>query len=379
MDKLFKISLFLWIVFFPFLSKAQQIVEEVIPFDTTFLTYKVIYTESVGGYFQLKRAVFANDTNVVAIEKNFSNGVQNGITRFFYPSGKLRIKAIYGSGKLQGEWINYGEDGVIITKGVYNFGVKDGYWAYKSLKTYGRYSNGVKHRKWIKQDVNNQKFKAFYWKGKLKKGATIFNENYKTHADTLFATSSDSTINVVVEDSASNYVDEKYIIALKHLAQNYYFRKVAKDNFRPTKKERAKFIDTYVDLTRDVFKFNVSTNIVNVDVSQFLISEKLSKPTIDSLFKANGTLIRDELLKSEKVEVLGLKKYLTDKNGKLIAHVSKIFNNVLVVDMVEIADENSDKSIEENFNNQKNTSMQIVFLFNNKNEILETEYSKRVW
>lgn len=379
MDKLLKYFFLFWIVLFPFLSKAQQVVEEVIPFDTTFITYKVIYTETLGDYFQLKRAVFADNPNMIAIEKNFSNGVQNGITRIYYPSGKLRIKAIYGNGKLQGEWVNYGEDGVIITKGVYNFGVKHGYWAYKSLKTYGRYSNGVKHRKWIKQDVNNQKFKAFYWKGNLKKGSAIFNENYKTHADTLFATGSDSLIQVVVEDSASNYVDEKYVLALKHLAQNYYFRKVAKDYFRLTKKERAKFIDNYVDLTRDVFKFNVNSTTVNIDINNFLTPEKLLKPTIDSLLKISGKEIQQELLNTENKEFSGLKKYSTDKNGSIVVFVSKIINNVLVAEIVEIADENKGLPILDNFNNPKNTSMKVIFLFNAKNEIFEVEFQKRVW
>ncbi|HRN43066.1 MAG TPA: hypothetical protein PK649_13490, partial [Vicingus sp.] len=286
---------------------------------------------------------------------------------------------IYGNGKLQGEWVNYGEDGVIITKGVYNFGVKHGYWAYKSLKTYGRYSNGVKHRKWIKQDVNNQKFKAFYWKGNLKKGSAIFNENYKTHADTLFATGSDSIIQVVVEDSATNYVDEKYILVLKYLAQNYYFRKVAKDYFRPTKKERAKFIDNYVDLTRDVFKFNVNSTTVNIDINNFLTPEKLLKPTIDSLLKTSGKEIQQELLNAENKEFSGLKKYLTNKNGSIVVFVSKIINNVLVAEIVEIADENKGLPILDNYNNPKNTSMKAIFLFNTKNEIFEVEFQKRVW
>src|SRR5690606_38859517 len=181
-------------------------------------------------------------------------------------------------------------------------GEKDGYWAYKPEKTFGRYKKGVKHRKWIKQDINNHKYKAFYWKGELKKGSTIFQENYKTHADTLFATSSDTTIQVVVEDSATNHVDEKYVLALKHLAQNYFFRKVAKDYFRPSKRERTKFIERYVDLTRDVFRFNISTNVVATDISDFLTSEKILKPSIDSLIKASGKEIQLELLKQENEE-----------------------------------------------------------------------------
>lgn len=360
---------------------SQVIVEEIIPVDTSFISYKVIYRETIGDYFQLKRAVFANDTSVVAIEKNYSNGHQNGITRIFYPSGKLRIKAIYGNDKLQGEWTLYGEDGIIITKGVYNYGIKDGYWAYKSLKTYGRYNKGLKHRRWYKKDINNQKLKAFYWKGKFKYGATIFNENYKTHADTIFvvpAINTDSTqtdSNTVINQK--NVVDSKYILALKYLAQNYYFRKASKDYFRISKKDRAKFIENYVDLSKDVFKFNVAPLVSSSDVNYFIAQPKLIKPKLDSLLKADGGKINKQLLETEFMPMPSLTPFGTDKNSKIIIYASSIIEQLLVLNIIEVPIEVTDKlDFEEIYKNSTYKKMQVLFLFNNKNEITEVEYQK---
>ena len=374
-----KIKLSLFLTFFLIsYSIFSQVVEEIIQLDTSFITYKVIYKETVGDYFQLKKAVFANDTSVVAIEKNYSNGHQNGLTRVYYPSGKLRIKALYGNDKLQGEWTLYGEDGIIITKGVYNYGIKNGYWAYKSVKTFGRYRKSVKHRKWIKKDINNQKYKAFYWNGKKKSGSTIFEENYKTHADTLFATTTSDSLTV---DSSVNDVatEAYYIVAMKHIAQNYYFRKASKDYFRKTKRERAKYIEQYVNLNKDVFKFNVAPFVTPIDITPFLTSEKLSKPTIDSLLKTSGTILQKEFLSSTFTPNVGLTKYSTDKNSKIILYLSKKVNNLLVVDLVEFPTIENESNFIENYKGTDNTSLRMLFLFNENNEIIEVEFQKKIW
>lgn len=371
--------LVLLLILSPFLSKTQEIVEEIIPIDTSYITYKVIYRETIGDYFQLKKAVFAEDTSVVAIEKNYSNGHQNGLMRVYYPSGKIRLKAIYGNDKLQGEWTHYGEDGIIITKGIYNFGIKHGYWAYKSEKTYGRYnSKGLKHRKWIKKDINNQKHKAFYWNGKLKSGATIFEDNYKTHADTFFTTNN-STKQIDTLNSNSNefpILDTQYVEVLKHIAQNYYLRKASKDYFRTSKKERGKFIDQYINLEKDVFKFNVVPYISGISIHEFLNSKKLIKPTIDSLLKASGKEINDKLNTFEVIENLSLTNYSTEKGSSMLVYLSTPIKNLIVVDLVEHSNTQSNTNFNEIYLNMDLKHMKILFLLNNENNIIEVEYQK---
>ncbi|MCC7331530.1 MAG: hypothetical protein IT232_02880 [Flavobacteriales bacterium] len=372
MDKLtFKIAAFFLLVF-PFLLNGQQVITEKIQIDTAFISYEVIYKETIGDYFQLKKAVFAHDTSVVAIEKNFSNGVQNGLTRVYYPSGKLRIKSIYGNGKLQGEWTLYGEDGVIITKGVYNYGVKDGYWAYKSLKTYGRYSNGLKHRNWVKKDRNNQKFKAWFWNGKLKKGSTIFNENYQTHADTFFVVTQTDSLQKDSSQTETISIDSKLISAFKHIAQNYYFRKAAKDFFRTTKKERAKFIDTYVDLSKDVFKFTIApaTFPMNVD---FKIAPN-SKLMIDSILSVNGAEIQSEFTSDTLENNSAFLKYATDLKSNMVLFVSKPHKNIVAIELVEIVEETAKTQLINQHQSLSFAKMKLLVYINDKNEVVEVKY-----
>lgn len=366
---------------FSFFGNSQEVVEEKILIDTVEITYQVIYRETVGDYFQLKRAVFANDTSITAIEKNFSNGHQNGLTRIYYPSGKLRVKAIYGNDKLQGEWTHYGEDGVIITKGIYNYGLKNGFWAYKSEKTYGRYNKkGLKHRKWTKKDINNQKYKAFYWNGKLKSGSDIFDRDYQTHADTLFATNptstqSDSLTNNNITDTVTP-VENYYIVTLKHIAQNYYLRKASKDYFRTSKKERAKFINEYVNLEKDVFRFNVAPFISPISINEFITQDKLNKPSIDSLIKAKGELIQNELNSTSETTSIGFLKYTTDNSSKIVVYVSKKVENLIIAELIEFPTTVSKTSYTEASQRTDVKRMKMLFLLNNANEIIEVEYQK---
>lgn len=360
-------------------GKSQDVVEEKIFIDTTEITYKVIYRETVGDYFQLKRAVFADDTSITAIEKNFSNGHQNGLTRIYYPSGKLRVKAIYGNDKLQGEWTHYGEDGIIITKGIYNYGIKNGYWAYKSEKMYGRYNKkGLKHRKWTKKDINNQKYKAFFWNGKLKSGSGIFNTDYETHADTLFVVTSDSSNSSVIGDTnASVSIDNDYIVTLKYIAQNYYLRKASKDYFRTSKKERGKFINEYVNLDKDVFRFNVAPYISPISINEFINQEKPTKPTIDSLIKARGIVLQEELNSFLETESAGFSKYATDNTSKIVVYLSKKIGNLIVVELIEFPTPVTNISYAETSKRTDVIRMKMLFLFNDVDEIIEVEYQKK--
>lgn len=374
-----KLTIFLSFILISY-NSFSQVVEEVIPIDTSFVTYKVIYRETVGDYFQLKKAVFANDTSITAIEKNYSNGHQNGITRIYYPSGKIRVKAIYGNDKLQGEWALFGEDGIITIKGIYNYGVKDGFWAYKNEKTFGRYKMGLKHRTWVKKDINDQKFKAYYWNGKLKKGAKIFEENHKTHLDTIFATTPiDSIIIDFAQIDSSKTVEPAYILAMKHIAQNYYFRKASKDYFRENKKERNKFVNDFVDLQKDVFKFNVAPYYTPIDLSPFLTSEKLIKPTIDSLLKASGASLQKEFIAQPIDNSAGFTNYVTDKNSKIVLYISKKVGNLLILDVVEFPTIETNFDFIENYKRTDVSRLRMLFLFNSNNELIEVEYQKRIW
>jgi hypothetical protein len=313
----FKKALLNLFILIPLISFSQEVIEETVSIDTVNIIYKVIHKETVGDYFQLKRYVFANDTSTIAIEKNFSNGNQNGLTRIYYPSGKLRVKALYGNNKLQGEWINYDENGIIIIKGLYNYGIKHGYWAYKNEGIFGRYVKGKKHRNWKKKDKNGVKHKAWYWRGEFKRGAEIFNDDYTEYADTAYVASNNATGSTLNNNSVVINVDAKYINTVKYLASNYYLRKVCKDYFRPTKKERKVFVDENVDYEKDVLKFQVSSAIIPIDISYFIEQKKLFKPALETLIKTNGEAINQSLKSVEQQTESDFEKLSTDKAANL--------------------------------------------------------------
>lgn len=361
-------TLLSFLILIPFLSYNQEIIEEIIPIDTNTITYRVIHKETVGEYFQLKQYVFADDTATIAIEKNFSNGNQNGITRVFYPSGKLRIKALYGNNKLQGEWTSFDEKGIIEIKGLYNFGVKHGYWAYKKEGVYGRYVKGKKHRNWKKKDKNGVKHKAWYWKGEFKRGAEIFNEDYIEYADTAYVAQSQKNDSLVATENKNIVVlnvDEKYLNTVKYLSGNYYLRKVCKDYFRPSKKERKTFVDENVDYEKDVLKFQVASTIIPIDISYFNEQKKLFKPTLDSLVKANGEAINQSLKSVEQQTENDLEKLSTDKQANLVFFFSKISNRLVVLEVIE--------------KSKPDIRMKVLVLLDENNEVKEVEYQQREW
>tara|TARA_R110001592_G_scaffold53477_3_gene163930 strand:- start:8086 stop:9219 length:1134 start_codon:yes stop_codon:yes gene_type:complete len=377
MISLKKVVLNLFILI-PFISFSQEVIEEIIPIDTNSFTYKVIHKETVGDYFQLKRYVFAGDTSTIAIEKNFSNGHQNGLTRVYYPSGKLRVKALYGNDKFQGEWTNYDENGIILIKGVYNFGIKHGYWAYKKEGIYGRYVKGKKHRNWKKKDKNGVKHKAWYWRGEFKRGAEIFNDDYIEYTDTAYIASNNTTDSSLNKNTVAINVDEKYINTVKYLAGNYYLRKVCKDYFRPNKKQRKIFVDENVDYEKDVLKFQVASTIIPIDISYFMEQKKLFKPTLDSLIKANGEAINQELQSIEKSVEKDLEKLSTDKYSNIIFFFTEITDRLVVLEILEnqgIAVNDYDLIHADN----SNVRMKVLILLDENNEVLEVEYEQREW
>lgn len=339
---------------------SQDIIDEIVSIDSISVNYKIIHKETVGEYFQLKRYVFADDTSVVAIEKNYSNGFQNGITRVFYPSGKIRVKALYGNGKYQGEWTSFDEKGIIEIKGVYNQGIKHGYWAYKKEGVFGRYVNGKKHRNWKKKDRNGVKHKAWYWKGDLKRGSDIFNEDYLEYVDTAYNYSENkSEIN-----SAISLIDAEYVESIKYLASSYYFRKVCKEYFRKTKKERKIFVDDNVDYQKDVMNFNVQSELASIDINYFLEQKKLLKPGLDSLLKATGKETNEQL-KSTTQQNINLEPLSTDKSANLQIKLAPKQNRLIVTEIFE----------------KSNTEvrLKILILLDENNQVKEVEYQLREW
>lgn len=134
--------------------------------DSTFFEHNVIITknDTVNGK---KIAVYASDTSIIAYQKSYYEGYQTGFYKIYFPSGKLMETSVYMKDKKNGEYTLYEIDGTIIVKGKYTNDIKDGFWAYKKYKIFGKYKDGLKHGKWKWMQGNGNFYVYKFDKGNL--------------------------------------------------------------------------------------------------------------------------------------------------------------------------------------------------------------------
>ena len=109
-------------------------------------------------------AVFAADTNQVAIEQYYWNKRANGRFLAYYPNGKYREVTVYANGKREGEWTQYLPSGEIGIKGRYKAGAKHGFWNYRTERCMGRYKNGKRQGNWKYYNENKYVYKIATYK-----------------------------------------------------------------------------------------------------------------------------------------------------------------------------------------------------------------------
>lgn len=351
-------NLLLLLPFIPFLSFSQSI-KETIVIDSISQVYDVIYLPTKEkGIFQKKTAVFSNDTSIVAIEKNFSNGRQNGIYKVYYPSGKLRIFTIYANNKINGDWSNYDEGGILVTKGKYQAGIKHGYWAYRSEKCYGKYRNGLKSGKWKCFNQNGGKHVNYYKKGKGK-----FKDFEKEHSTPS-------------QKNKTTPIKKEYANAINHIARNYYFRKVLKDYYCKTKAERNKF-NRYFS-KNDNFRFFIAPIIVPTGMADLITNNgNIKTIKIDSILKTN-TKQYDTIFSNYKAYPnTNISSYSTDTSSTFSVFFSEIKNNLLRVDLIEYPS-TLERDYSDSHTSGKGEKFAILFYFNDAKEVIEIKYQKRL-
>lgn len=134
--------------------------------DTT-ISYKLYYKDTDSLKNDKLKAYFAEDTAMLAYEKNYYYGKQNGIYKEYYPSGSTYILSIYQQGKIHGDWTKYDELGKVQVKAKYLNGIKHGFYINLKEKYQGRYRNGKRHGKWEFNLNSYAYYKRFYENGEL--------------------------------------------------------------------------------------------------------------------------------------------------------------------------------------------------------------------
>ena len=354
------------------LTSFSQVVEEKIQIDTANQIIKVIYKPiDKSTYFYKKVAVYADDTSQVAVEKTYTKLGQNGLYKVYYPNGRLKIKTVFGNNKINGEWTYYDTKGIIITKGIYKEGVKHGYWAYKSLRIYGRYKKGLKNRKWKryrKNERNNKtekKYFSHYKNGKLTGGEGFGSEK------PIFLYEEKETVKEPVIEYNDKDISKEYSQAISFLTNNTLFRRKIKQKFGGSIKKYFR---------KEKFSFVLSPSILPLDITFFVKESsegKILVSKIDSLLKNNSDSLKVLFNGGSEEQNEALYNYSTDGESLMWVFFSKVNQNLLRIDVVKY-----DKAIEvKDFQGQYNSAKEsqkfkILLYFDNQGTLKGAEYEK---
>ena len=352
---------------FPIFTNAQ-VVEEQIQLDTISKSIQVIYRSTYTNpstHYSKKIAVYANDTSQVAIEKTYLRGVQNGIYKVYYPSGRLKIKTVFANDNFNGEWTWYDKEGIILVKGVYVGGVKHGYWAYKHLKIYGRYKKGKRHKMWYTPDANNKKVKSRYKNGVLVKGKGFGDVKIEVVPDTVYqkndTTIVESTLPVKTE---STVVKKHYEQAIDFLAHNAMFRKTIKDYY---KKDIQKYKKNY---KQDVFQFKIADKTPEMEINSFLKQSEAGKvqvAVIDYILKNEAEKLKINFNASDIIIDKNVIEKSTNSEGESTIYFSNIHHNLMRIDVVW----NPTKEIKTEV-----TTFKVLLYFDDNGVLKGAEYQK---
>lgn len=103
---------------------------------------------------------YHEDSKVVMTIENYINGKLNGIKKIFYPSGKIAEEANYKSGKKEGSYKKYAENGIVLEEAMYKNDEYEGLAIFRSpdnvIVAKGSFVKGKKEGMW---DILNEKGK----------------------------------------------------------------------------------------------------------------------------------------------------------------------------------------------------------------------------
>jgi antitoxin component YwqK of YwqJK toxin-antitoxin module len=98
--------------------------------------------------------------HILIAENTIHQGLLEGISNIYYPSGKKKEQRSYTQGKKDGLWINWNESGIKTAEARFKDGRKDGYW-------------------YIWDDQGSKRYEMFYRNGEKKGTWFIWDENGK--------------------------------------------------------------------------------------------------------------------------------------------------------------------------------------------------------
>jgi uncharacterized protein len=120
---------------------------------------------------------YFSDGKTYETGKYDKNGKQTGKWLWYYPQppiggkggGKIRRESNYTKGQEDGDFLEYNDSGMVITRGMYMDGLREGTWVYQleNYKSIGRYTDDLEDSIWTEYYVDNGKIR---FTGKFSQG-----------------------------------------------------------------------------------------------------------------------------------------------------------------------------------------------------------------
>jgi antitoxin component YwqK of YwqJK toxin-antitoxin module len=121
------------------------------------LSAKIPYDK---GEFNGLAYFYDNQSNLIGLE-NWSNGLQEDSSWYYYPNGILEKKGIFIHSMHSGKWEFYYNNGILKRRGTYIYGLPWGFWEFyndKGIKIQeGQFKNGLEDGNWVFFNKKGQK------------------------------------------------------------------------------------------------------------------------------------------------------------------------------------------------------------------------------
>lgn len=101
--------------------------------DTFLYAIRHLSRDSIG-HPTMRKAVFKDHPQQVAVIKYIYKGQLNGLYKEYFPNGQLHVYANYSFGQLDGKYSSYASNGVLLSKGNYLRGQRNGKWFIRNEK-----------------------------------------------------------------------------------------------------------------------------------------------------------------------------------------------------------------------------------------------------
>jgi len=110
-----------------------------------------------GKYFSEKKdsiwRYYSDHDGILLSEESYTSGIKNGLSKTFFPNGKLAELIHYRQGKKDGEWVQYFDDGQLKLKGYFvsdeKEGIFTGYYPGGKKNFSGSYKEGHRDGPWV--------------------------------------------------------------------------------------------------------------------------------------------------------------------------------------------------------------------------------------